>query len=381
MNSFKSIKIINSGKSINLQRMNGSNVRYHATWLRDNAIDSKTRSSSNGQRLITISDIPVNTYIESAEFDKNKKNICINFLPERKKIFFSLNWLEKYSYDTKYNKKKGWLSKDIKTWGSEMKKNIPTLNYKSAKSNIKLLEKWLRSIYYYGFAKMTGGKSESGAIKDVANLIGYIRETNYGKLFDVKSKVDAINLAYTNLGLEPHTDNPYRDPVPTIQILYCIKNSVKGGDSTVVDGFKAISILKKKSPSYFNILSKYNFVFEFKGNKKTYLRSSHPIIELSQNGELKSIRFNNRSAAPITGVPFNDMEIFYKAYRELSKIINDKALAVKFKLNPGECFVVDNTRVLHARTSYASSGTRWLQGCYVDKDELISKILSAKNNN
>ena len=73
-----------------------------------------------------------------------------------------------------------------------MKKNIPTLNYKSAKSNIKLLEKWLRSIYYYGFAKMTGGKSESGAIKEVANLIGYIRETNYGKLFDVKSKVDAI---------------------------------------------------------------------------------------------------------------------------------------------------------------------------------------------
>ena len=75
------------------------------------------------------------------------------------------------------------------------------------------------------------------------------------------------------------------------------------------------------------------------------------------------------------------MEIFYKAYRELSKIINDKSLAVKFKLNPGECFVVDNTRVLHARTSYARSGTRWLQGCYVDKDELISKILSAKNNN
>ena len=125
MNSFKSIKIINSGKSINLQRMNGSNVRYHATWLRDNAIDSKTRSSSNGQRLITISDIPVNTYIESAEFDKNKKNICINFLPERKKIFFSLNWLEKYSYDTKYNKKKRMAIKRYKNLGKWNEKKYP----------------------------------------------------------------------------------------------------------------------------------------------------------------------------------------------------------------------------------------------------------------
>ncbi len=381
MNLFKSVKIIDSGKSINLVKKDGTNVRYHATWLRDNAIDPKTRNSNNGQRLISISDVPVNTYINSASLDKNKKNICIKFLPERKKISFSLDWLEKHSYDTYHSKKKGWLPKEIKIWGNGMKKNIPTLDYKIAKSNKKLLHKWLRSIYCFGFAKMTGGKDKPGAIKDVAKLIGYIRETNYGKLFDVKSKVDAINLAYTNLGLEPHTDNPYRDPVPTIQILYCIKSSVKGGDSTVVDGFKAISILKKNKPNYFDILSKYNFVFEFKGNKKTYLKSNHPIIELSQNGELKSIRFNNRSAAPIIDVPYKDMEIFYKAYRELSKIIKNKALAVKFKLNPGECFVVDNTRVLHARTSYASSGTRWLQGCYVDKDELISKILSAKNNN
>ena len=33
----------------------------------------------------------------------------------------------------------------------------------------------------------------------------------------VKSKTNAVNLAYTNLGLPAHTDNPYRIPVPTIQ--------------------------------------------------------------------------------------------------------------------------------------------------------------------
>ena len=67
-------------------------------------------------------------------------------------------------------------------------------------------------------------------------------------------------------------------------------------------------------------------------------------------------------------------ENYYKAYRAFSDVINDSTLAVNFKLNPGECFIVDNTRVLHARTAYSGAGKRWLQGCYVDKDGLLSTI-------
>ena len=47
MHSFKSIKVIDSGKSIILQRKDGSSVRYHSTWLRDNALDAKTRDVNN----------------------------------------------------------------------------------------------------------------------------------------------------------------------------------------------------------------------------------------------------------------------------------------------------------------------------------------------
>ena len=67
---------------------------------------------------------------------------------------------------------------------------------------------------------------------------------------------------------------------------------------------------------------------------------------------------------------------YYKAYRKFSNIIDDPAMALTFKLNPGECFIVDNTRVLHARTAYSGKGSRWLQGCYVDKDGLLSTILT-----
>ena len=73
-------------------------------------------------------------------------------------------------------------------------KTIPTIDYKAAKSDRALLLKWMKSLHEYGFAKITGGGKESGEIIKIADLIGYIRETNYGKFFDVKLEVNAVNL-------------------------------------------------------------------------------------------------------------------------------------------------------------------------------------------
>jgi gamma-butyrobetaine dioxygenase len=374
MNLFKSIKIIDSGKAIILSRKDGSRLRYHATWLRDNANDPKTRDKNNGQRLISVSDIPVNSYVKSASLDKKGKNITLNFLPKKKQIRFSASWLEKNVYDKKQNNSKVWIHPDLKTWSKATLKRVPIISYKSAKSDKKLLLKWLKSLHSYGFAKMSECEKKSGTVIKIAKLFGYIRETNYGKWFDVKSKLNAVNLAYTNLGLQAHTDNPYRNPVPTMQILHCLKSSTRGGDSKVIDGFKAALRLKKENKNYFNLLSKYCSRFEFKGKKNVHLKSRFPMIELSPDNELRAVHFNNRSIAPITDVPYNDMADYYKAYRKFSSIIDDPDMAITFKLIPGECFILDNTRVLHARTAYSGTGSRWLQGCYADKDGLLSTI-------
>jgi len=69
---------------------------------------------------------------------------------------------------------------------------------------------------------------------------------------------------------------------------------------------------------------------------------------------------------------YNNSSYSYNDHSEF--LIGRKRYAKLFKLNPGECFIVDNTRVLHARTAYSGAGTRWLQGCYVDKDGLLSTI-------
>jgi alpha-ketoglutarate-dependent taurine dioxygenase len=89
---------------------------------------------------------------------------------------------------------------------------------------------------------------------------------------------------------------------------------------------------------------------------------------------LIAIRFNNRSAAPIVDVPYDAMEAFYAAYRRFAAILEDPSMEVTFKLQPGEAFIVDNMRVLHARKAFSGSGKRWLQGCYADKDGLLSTL-------
>ena len=210
---------------------------------------------------------------------------------------------------------------------------------------------------------------------EIADLFGFVRETNYGKWFEVRTEVNPSNLAYTGLGLQAHTDNPYRDPVPTLQILYCLENSAEGGESLVVDGFAAAERLREESPRGFELLSRYSARFEYRGSGGVHLFARRPMIEVSADGELTAIRFNNRSTAPLTDIPYDGMADYYAAYRLFGNIIEDPAMAVTFKLEPGESFIVDNTRVLHGRTGYAATGgSRWLQGCYADKDGLLSTL-------
>ena len=106
-----------------------------------------------------------------------------------------------------------------------------------------------------------------GALCKVAELFGYIRETNYGRWFEVRAEVNPTNLAYTNLGLQAHTDNPYRDPVPTLQILACLENTVEGGESIVVDGFAVAARAAGRKPAKASsCLSSYPARFEYAGS-------------------------------------------------------------------------------------------------------------------
>lgn len=364
-------RLIDGGRVVEVP-LGGQGHRFHALWLRDNARDAATRSPGNGQRLITILDIPAETRVGEARMVNGM--LSLRFEPEGKVIDYDGDWLAAHAYDDVRQRSAGWTGPAIERWESRLLNRVPSESWGQVTTERAALGRWLAAVRRYGFAVMTGTPTEPGTLCKVAELFGYVRETNYGRLFDVRAEVNPNNLAYTNLGLQAHTDNPYRDPVPTLQILACLENSVDGGDSIVVDGFKVAERLQAEDPRSFALLSRHCVRFAYEGSQGVRLRSKRPMIELGPDGELIAVRFNNRSAAAFTDIPFDEMDAFYAAYRRFAELIEDPAMEVTFKLKPGELFIVDNTRVLHARKSFSGSGKRWLQGCYADKDGLLSTL-------
>ncbi len=364
-----SVTVDLSGEHLTLVTSNSSR-RFHAIWLRDNAGDPETRAPGNGQRLIAVRDIPADTRIDGADLKGNL--LEVRFAPEGKVVGYDLGWLEAHAYDTDQPRQRGCTARSVEVWDAQLMGNLPVGDYMELSRNDAALSHWLGLVTKYGFGKVVNGPIEDGALFKIVDLFGYVRETNYGRHFDVRTEVNPTNLAFTGLGLQAHTDNPYRDPVPTLQVLYCLESSAAGGENMVVDGFAAAKRLREENEAYFDVLADHCARFEYASATGVCLTSRRPMIELAPDGELIAVRFNNRSLSAITDVPFDKMATYYAAYRRFGEIIDDTAMEITFRLNPGEAFLVDNTRVLHARKGYSGEGTRWLQGCYADKDGLRS---------
>jgi [2-(trimethylamino)ethyl]phosphonate dioxygenase len=363
------ITIDPSGDYLTLRTATASR-RFHAIWLRDNAADPETRAPGSGQRLIALRDIPAATRITDASL--RGYSLEVSFAPEGKTVDYDLDWLDANAYDKRETRDRGWIAPDIETWDVRLMGHVPTGDFEQISRGGMALRHWLEQVNRYGFGKVVHGPVEDGALFRIVDLFGYVRETNYGRHFEVRTEVNPTNLAFTGLGLQAHTDNPYRDPVPTVQVLYCLESSAAGGENMVVDGFAAALRLREENEEFFDVLADHCARFEYSGDRGVCLTSRRPMLELAPDGELIGVRFNNRSLAAVTDVPFDRMATWYAAYRRLGEIIDDEAMQVAFRLDPGEGFVVENTRVLHARKGYSGEGTRWLQGCYADKDGLRS---------
>ena len=241
----------------------------------------------------------------------------------------------------------------------------------------KIMYESLLDFYKYGFVIFENVPTQGNFIVNFANSIGSIRRTNFGEFFNVKSKPNPNDLAYTSLPLAPHTDNPYRKPVPCIQLLHCIENEVGGGLSTLVDGLAVTEELKKEHPSFFQILTEIKVRFQFVDDN-VVLEDWAEMIQLDENKRLKQVRFSPR----LDFVPLMDkekLELYYAARNKISEMYNSEKFRIEFKLKPGDLLMMDNYRLLHGRTEYnANEGNRFLQGCYIDYDSTEGKLKHLK---
>lgn len=346
----------------------GSKKEIHPFWLRervngDNFVDKGTQ-----QRLFDPTEIEENIEIDNL-------NLSEDFL----EVTFKDGTYTKLSIDNIFKELSN--NNEIKfidkiEWDSSLK-NFNNFVFKDNFFEEKEMYKALVNFYQYGFVIFKKVPTKNNFIVNFANSIGSIRRTNFGEFFDVKSKPNPNDLAYTSLPLAPHTDNPYRNPVPCIQMLHCIENEVSGGFSTLVDGYTVTQKLKDEFPDFYKILSETKVRFQFI-DQTVVLENWAEMIQLDKNENFKQVRFSPR----LDFVPLLDkekLELYYTARKKISELYNSDKYRIEFKLSKGDLLMMDNHRLLHGRTMYdANEGNRFLQGCYIDYDSTEGKLRHLK---
>ena len=338
------------------------NIELHPLWLRERVNNQELLDKNTGQRLYDPSDLNHKLKIKKALIKRKKLNV--EFTDGIESEYHIDDLLEEIN--------KNLLDKKVSLWNSKIK-NRPILRFKANMFDNKEGCSFLEKFYKYGFSILKNTPAKKNFVVNFANSIGVVRPTNFGTLFNVQSVRKANDLAYTPHALAAHTDNPYRKPIPGIQILHCIKNDSKGGHSTLTDGFAIAEYLRKKHKIFFKLLTSVKIRFTYV-SKDTILENWGETIELNKNGSIKRVRLSSRlDYVPV--LKKDQLNQFYKARSFFIKLSNSTKFMIQFKLEPGDLIIMDNYRTLHGRTAYNMNvGERHLQGCYIDHDSAESKM-------
>jgi gamma-butyrobetaine dioxygenase len=232
---------------------------------------------------------------------------------------------------------------------------------------------WLTAMLRDGLALITDGPSVDEEVSRLAERIGPQRATNFGARFDVRSKPNPNNAAYTAVGLPLHIDLPNWCHPPDIQLLYCLQNEASGGESLFADGARVVKALRQQDPAALAILSETPIDFRFQDESHD-IATRAPVITLDSAGNLVEMRLNNwiRDALHL---PVAQIDAWYSAYGLLWTLFHSQAHQLEFTLRPGQMVAFDNRRVLHGRREFdPNSGARHLQGTYLDRDMLASRL-------
>lgn len=169
---------------------------------------------------------------------------------------------------------------------------------------------------------------------------------------------------------------------PGLQLLHCLHSSCTGGASVFSDSFRAALSLKKP---HLNSLSSFPVTYHYH-NAGHHYHYRRPTIEWRESGSRGERHIANVNWSPPFQAPFEatqvaskDFRTKFSAYLGAAKAFSDAVEAPKsifeLRLEPGQCVIFDNRRVLHARRAFdVSSGERWLKGAYIDQDTFLSRL-------
>jgi gamma-butyrobetaine dioxygenase len=352
------LKIIDATQ-LALERADGVLVPIHPLWLRERCRDAASMDAKTQQRLEDPSDFPLDLEVLALS-QPAPGQFRIVFSDGHESSFAAAQLLHEALQAPG--------SHDVpapELWDGTLAE-LPRARWRTDAGDADKLA-WLESFLRLGFVIFEGVPTRPEAVLEVGAMFGFTRVTNFGALFDVRSTPAATDLAYTPLPLDPHTDNPYRAPVPGIQLLHCLANETRGGLSTLVDGFAVAAALRAAHPQAFAILTRTPVQFRYL-DADTELTASAPPIELDLTGAPEAIHFSPR----LDFVPLMErtqLDAYYRARQRFDHALRSPQFEIRFLLKAGDLVMFDNCRLLHGRTGFdPADGLRHLQGCYIDID-------------
>ncbi len=241
-------------------------------------------------------------------------------------------------------------------------------------------EAWAKAMIEEGVALITGMPDTDQSLPELAQLLGLIRPSVAGHVFEVRVEPNPVNLSFTSAALEMHTDTPAEEHAPGIQFLHCRANSVDGGDSLFLDGAAVATAMQEKYPADFALLTQHRVPFYYDHEQFDW-RSHQKVIELDQHGAVSGVTVSQHMADWFD-LPQHLLDDYYPAFVRFLRELRLPEYLCRFRLNAGECIVFDNHRIVHGRDAYASdAGHRHLRGCYIDRGELRSSYRTLVRKN
>ncbi|EEH39187.2 gamma-butyrobetaine dioxygenase [Paracoccidioides lutzii Pb01] len=373
---------------------------YSGIRLRDACTCAKCVDSSTKQRDFRMSDIPVDIKARTAEVQNGKLVVTwINDIAgydESHISTYSADQLTALSAGEKYFRAK--IRKRTSWDKSLIEKHQHWVSFKDYMEDETKFALAMRSLNEFGIMFVKDIPESAEMVEKIATRMGPLRNSFYGETWDVRSVPDAKNVAYTNKRLDFHMDLLYMKDPPGYQLLHCLRNSFSGGESLFSDTLQAAINLLNNYPYYFDTLCNVPTRFEYKNNNQHY-EYSHRTIEIdgerewltSSSGATLRAYINRVNYSPPFQAPsylseylkeHRDVQKYIKAMHAFATEISKPENILQVKLEPGQCVIFQNRRVVHARNAFdlssasdgKSSDERWLRGAYVDEDALRSKL-------
>jgi gamma-butyrobetaine dioxygenase len=272
---------IELGRSaLGLRWPDGRRRDYPYIWLRDS--DPAAFHPDTQERTGDLLDIPEEPVAETAGLSGDGLEIAWR---DGETSRFSLEWLAEHG--------PGAATPDPadlphETWRADFA--VPRHDAGTIARDEGALRDWIRDLVTCGLTIVEGVATEPGAGLALARRIGFLRKTNFGESFEVVSKPDPNNLAYTSLALPLHTDLANQELPPGYQFLHCIANEAAGGGSVFADGVAMAEALRERNRDAFDLLATVPIPFRFhdaeydiRVHRPPGARSAHPAKMRSRN--------------------------------------------------------------------------------------------------